>query len=41
VGATGNYRDEVCDLTISLKDNQSIDQLILQLKHYLKMINAA
>lgn len=41
VGATGNYRDEICDLTIALKDNKSIDQLILQLKHYLKMINAA
>ncbi|MBL1233645.1 MAG: hypothetical protein COA31_013080 [Flavobacteriales bacterium] len=41
VGACGDYRDEACDLTIALKENKSIDQLILQIKHYLKMINAA
>lgn len=40
VGACGDYRDEACDLTIALKENKSIDQLILQIKHYLKMINA-
>ncbi|MCB0410113.1 MAG: hypothetical protein KDD29_07825, partial [Flavobacteriales bacterium] len=38
VGANGNYRDEECDLTIDISQNKSLDYLIIQIKHYLKMI---
>lgn len=38
VGANGNYRDEVCDLTIDISQNKNLDYLIIQIKHYLKMI---
>lgn len=39
VGATGSYRDAACDLTISLNEKKSLDYLIVQIKHYLKMIH--
>ncbi len=38
VGAIGNYRGEVCDLTIDITQNNNLDYLIIQIKHYLKMI---
>lgn len=38
VGASGDYRDAACDLTISLTEKKSLEYLIIQLKHYLKMI---
>lgn len=38
VGASGNYRDEVCDLTLNITDNNKLEYLIIQIKHYLKMI---
>jgi len=38
VGAKGNYRDDVCDLTIDVVQNKSTEFLIIQLKYYLKMI---
>jgi hypothetical protein len=38
VGAKGNYRDDVCDLTIDVNQNKSLEYFIIQLKHYLKMI---
>ncbi len=39
VGASGDYRDATCDLTISLTENKSMEYFIIQLKHYLKMIH--
>ena len=39
VGATGDYRDEVCDMTIDIEQDKRIEYLIIQIKHYLKMIN--
>jgi len=39
VGASGNYRDAICDLTIDVKNNKSVDFLIIQIKHYLSMIH--
>jgi uncharacterized protein DUF6913 len=39
VGAAGNYRNEECDLTIDISQNNNLDYLIIQIKHYLKMIN--
>lgn len=38
VGALGQYRDEVCDLTIDISQNNHLEYLIIQIKHYLKMI---
>lgn len=38
VGAIGQYRNEECDLTIDISQNKSLDYLIIQIKHYLKMI---
>lgn len=38
VGAKGGYRDNVCDLVIDISKNNSLDFLIIQIKHYLKMI---
>ena len=38
VGAAGNYRNEECDLTIDISQNNNLDYLIIQIKHYLKMI---
>jgi len=39
VGAKGNYRDEVCDMIIDIEKDKRIEFLIIQIKHYLKMIN--
>jgi hypothetical protein len=39
VGANGSYRGEVCDLVIDINKNPKLDFLIIQVKHYLKMIN--
>ena len=39
VGAKGNYRDEVCDMTIDINQDKRIEYLIIQIKHYLKMLN--
>jgi DNA-binding transcriptional MerR regulator len=38
VGASGSYRDEVCDLTLSMKD-ADMHNLIEQIKKYLSIIN--
>ena len=38
VGANGLYRDSICDMVISLEENKKLKYLIIQLKHYLKMI---
>ena len=38
VGAKGDYRDEACDLVIDIEENNNLKYLIIQLKHYLKMI---
>ncbi len=38
VGANGCYRDSVCDLTIDVDKNKTMEYLIIQIKHYLKMI---
>lgn len=38
VGAKGSYRDENCDLTIDIDENKKMEFLIIQVKHYLKMI---
>jgi hypothetical protein len=38
VGANGSYRDKVCDLVIDTSENQQLEYLIIQVKHYLKMI---
>lgn len=39
VGATGNYRDVICDMTISISEKPTIEFLIIQVRKYLKMIN--
>lgn len=39
VGAKGNYRDEVCDMTIDIEQDKRMEYLIIQVKHYLKMMN--
>ncbi len=39
VGASGNYRNENCDLVVDVSANNKLEYLIIQLKHYLKMIN--
>ncbi len=38
VGAKGMYRDKSCDLIIDIDENKKIEFLIIQVKHYLKMI---
>jgi len=38
VGATGSYRDDAFDLVIDIEENKKMEFLIIQLKHYLKMI---
>ena len=38
VGANGNYRDKECDLILNIEENRSVEFLIIQVKHYLKMI---
>lgn len=38
VGSKGSYRDDVCDLIIDIDDKKQLKFLIIQLKHYLKMI---
>lgn len=38
VGALGNYRTDEFDLTIDISQNNNLDYLIIQIKHYLKMI---
>lgn len=38
VGSNGSYRDDDCDLTIDISENKKIEYLIIQIKHYLKMI---
>jgi hypothetical protein len=38
VGAIGSYRDSVCDLVIDTSENKQLEYLIIQIKHYLKMI---
>lgn len=38
VGAEGGYRDSACDLLIDISKNPKLDFLIIQIKHYLKMI---
>jgi len=39
VGTKGIYRDNICDLIIDIEDKLTIDFLIIQIKHYLKMIH--
>ena len=39
VGAKGNYRDNSCDMVIDIDNDKRLEYLIIQLKHYLKMIN--
>ena len=39
VGANGSYRGNTCDLVIDIEENMKLDFLIIQIKHYLKMIN--
>jgi len=39
VGANGSYRGETCDLVIDIEENMKLEFLIIQIKHYLKMIN--
>ncbi len=38
VGAKGSYRDDVCDMVIDIDSNKNLEYLIIQVKHYLKMI---
>lgn len=38
VAASGNYRNNNCDLTIDISENKKLEYLIIQVKHYLKMI---
>lgn len=38
VGSNGSYRDKVCDLVIDTTENNQLEFLIIQVKHYLKMI---
>ncbi len=38
VGAKGNYRDKECDLILNIDSNKTVEFLIIQVKHYLKMI---
>ena len=38
VGAKGSYRDKACDMLIDVDSDPRIEYLIIQIKHYLKMI---
>jgi len=38
VGAKGSYRDNACDLVIDIDENKKMEYLVIQIKHYLKMI---
>jgi hypothetical protein len=38
VGANGAYRNNVCDLVLDIDENRQLEFLIIQIKHYLKMI---
>ena len=38
VGAQIGYRNNVCDLIIDVSSNKALDFLIIQMRHYLKMI---
>lgn len=38
VGANGDYRDDTCDMVINIDNDKRLEYLIIQLKHYLKMI---
>ncbi len=38
VGATGIYHDKVCDLIIDIEEKKELKFLIIQIKHYLKLI---
>ncbi|MGB0888566.1 MAG: DUF6913 domain-containing protein [Vicingaceae bacterium] len=38
VGANGSYRENICDMIISVDDNPTLEYLIIQVKRYLKMI---
>ena len=38
VGAKGGYRNDACDLVIDIDENNKLEYLIIQVKHYLKMI---
>lgn len=38
VGAKGSYRNKACDLVIDIDENNKMEYLIIQVKHYLKMI---
>lgn len=38
VGASIGYRDEICDLVIDIKDQPSLDYLIIQIKHYVNLL---
>ncbi len=39
VGASGNYRDAACDLILDIPKDEGLDYYIIQVKHYLQMIN--
>lgn len=38
VGAKGLYHDAICDLILDIEQNKTLNFLIIQVKHYLKMI---
>jgi hypothetical protein len=38
VGTNGFYHDAICDLVIALEKDKKLKYLVIQLKHYLKMI---
>jgi Family of unknown function (DUF6913) len=38
VGAAGHYRNDSCDLILNIEENKSVEFLIIQMKHYLRMI---
>jgi hypothetical protein len=40
VGAKGGYRDGVCDLIIDIENDNRVEYLVIQVKHYLKMIQS-
>ena len=39
VGAEGSYRNKAFDMLINIDDNNQVEYLIIQIKHYLKMIH--
>lgn len=38
VGASGGYKDNVCDMVITIDNNNQLEYLIIQIRHYLNMI---